>query len=337
MFHKNCLIKAIFLLLPYSIFSANTFMNPLLATGPDPWVLKVNNTYYHTHTMWNHIELYKTHEMSEIGQTQPMAIWWPPKTGPYSTDIWAPEIHYINGKFYIYFAAADENGKNNRCWVIENDGPDPMNTNWTMKGKVYDINNDEWALDPDSFEYQGKRYFVWAGIPGNTGIGHIFIASMSNPWTLSSSRVSLSQPTYDWEDNGYPTNEGPEGLISPNGQLFIVYSASGCNTDDYCLGLLILTPGGDPLNANDWTKFSKPVFTKSPGNGAYGPGHNGFFKSLDETEDWIIYHANNHTNQGCGGLRNPRIQKFTWGTNGLPNFGIPVPIQTPIPKPSGET
>jgi len=34
------------------------------------------------------------------------------------------------------------------------------------------------------------------------------------------------------------------------------------------------------------------VFQRSNTNGVYGPGHNGFFKSPDGTEDWIVYQAN---------------------------------------------
>lgn len=160
---------------------------------------------------------------------------------------------------------------------------------------------------------------------------------MSNPWTVNSSRTLLSKPTYGWERIGIAVNEGPEALISPKGNLFLTYSAGGCGTDDYSLGLLSLQPNGDPLNASHWNKSSTPVFVKNPQGGAFGPGHNGFFKSLDETEDWIIYHAKNQTNQGCGDLRNPRIQKINWSNMDTPIFGTPVAIETPIPKPSGET
>ncbi|MEJ7661106.1 MAG: family 43 glycosylhydrolase [Hymenobacter sp.] len=62
---------------------------------------------------------------------------------------------------------------------------------------------------------------------------------------------------------------------------------------------------------------------------AYGPGHNGFFKSKDGSEDWLVYHANNLVGQGCGDSRNPRIQKFTWNADDTPNFGTPVAINKP--------
>ncbi len=118
--------------------------------------------------------------------------------------------------------------------------------------------------------------------------------------------------------------------------MFLVYSASGCWTDDYALGLLTLKEGGDPLNASDWTKTPAPVFTKKPSGSAFGPGHSSFFKSADGTEDWILYHANSTAGQGCGDARNPRMQKFTWNADGTPNFGEPVSINTGIKKPSGE-
>ena len=115
---------------------------------------------------------------------------------------------------------------------------------------------------------------------------------MENPWTLKSARVQISLPQYDWEKRGSSVNEGPEALISPSGEAFIVYSGSNCATDDYGLGLLRLKANGDPLNPADWTKSAAPVFQKAFNNNVFGPGHNGFFKSKDGTEDWIVYHAN---------------------------------------------
>ncbi len=146
----------------------------------------------------------------------------------------------------------------------------------------------------------------------------------------------LSRPTYEWEKHGDPdVNEGPE-ILKRNGKVFVIYSASGCWTDDYALGMLTMNETGNPLEAASWTKSASPVFTKSAEGGVFGPGHNGFFQSPDGSEDWIIYHANPRSDQGCGDLRSPRMQKFTWNADGTPNFGKPVAIYTLLPKPSGE-
>jgi len=125
-------------------------------------------------------------------------------------------------------------------------------------------------------------------------------------------------------------------LMNSQGNLFITYSASGCWTDNYCLGLLSLKENGDPMNASDWNKTATPVFNTFASGGAFSPGHNSFFKSRDGTEDWILYHANSTAGQGCGNSRSPRMQKFTWNVDGTPNFGIPVSINVTLKKPSGE-
>jgi GH43 family beta-xylosidase len=116
----------------------------------------------------------------------------------------------------------------------------------------------------------------------------------------------------------------------------LIYSASGCWTDDYALGMLTLKDGGDPLIAGDWTKSPTPVFSKNVSGSVYGPGHNSFFKSKDGTEDWILYHANSASGKGCTDARAPRMQKFTWNQDGTPNFGTPVNMFTNITKPAGE-
>lgn len=316
-----------------------TFTNPLLSSGPDPWVIKKDTFYYYTQTLGNRIGLWRTKKMSELKNAQTFTAWLPPATGSYSHDLWAPEIHYINNKWYIYFAADDGNNITHRMYVLENASADPTTDTWVFKGKVADPNADKWAIDGSVFDYGGKLYFIWSGWQGDVdGRQDIFIAPMSDPITISGNRVLISSPTNSWEKFGGPTyvNEGPEAIKNPSGKLFITYSASGCWTDNYSLGLLSLNAGGDPLNASDWTKTPTPVFTQNAASMAYGPGHNSFFKSPDGTQDWILYHANCSAGQGCGDVRNPRMQPFTWNSDGTPNFGSPVQINTPIQKPSGE-
>ena len=316
-----------------------TFKNPLLSSGPDPWVIQKDTMYYYMHTLGNRLAIYSTSKMSQLSKALITPIWTPPTTGPYSKDIWAPELHYFQNKWFMYFAADDGNNDNHRIYALENDAADPTKGSWTFKGKVADTTDDRWAIDASAFEYKGKMYLIWSGWQGSVNTEQdIYIALLSDPVTLGSKRVLISAPAFDWEKMGAPpaVNEGPEALINPNGQLFLTYSASGCWTDSYCLGLLTLRPDGDPLNPADWTKSSNPVFSTQPGNGAYAPGHNGFFISRDGKQQWLLYHANASAGQGCGDARSPRMQPFTWNTDGTPNFGTPVKINSPIPKPSGE-
>ena len=319
---------------------ANTFTNPLLSSGPDPWVIQKDNSYYYTNTLGNRIALWKTTKMSDLKNAPAFTIWSAPASGANSKNIWAPELHYINNKWYVYYTAGSSSDlSTQRTFVLENSNADPLSAGWTDKGQIDDPANNYFAIDGTVLNYNSNNYFIWSGqASASDNTQRIYIAKMSDPWTLSTSRVLLSSPQYAWEMMGAPpaVNEGPETLKNSSGKVFLIYSASGCWTDDYALGMLTLKDNGDPLNAADWTKSATPVFTKKPSGNVYGPGHNGFFKSADGTEDWIIYHANSSSGQGCGDTRNPRMQKFTWNANGAPNFGEPVATGAAIQKPSGE-
>ena len=312
-----------------------TFTNPLLPSGPDPWVYQKDGFYYFLLTSGGDVRIRKTARMSELASAPVVVAWRPVAGGPNARDIWAPELHFLAGKWYIYFTAGPGNCcGGQRLWVLENASPDPTQGTWTEKGRLYTQADDYWAIDGTVFEQGGQHYLLWSGQRAHDTTQRIFIAQMRNPWTLTGPRVELSEPTYAWEKYGMvPVNEGPE-IIQHAGNTFLLYSASHCGTDYYGLGQLRMRSSADPLVASNWTKSPTPVFVQN--TNAYGPGHNGFFKSKDGREDWLIYHANSQPGQGCGDLRNPRMQKFTWNADGSPHFGQPAPINTPLPRPGGE-
>jgi GH43 family beta-xylosidase len=319
-----------------------TFTNPLFSSGADPWITWKDGFYYYTNTSGTRLVLRKGRNLSELKSAEQKTIWTPPAGAPYSKEIWAPELHSIGGKWYMYFAADTGGNKYHRMYVVENPSADPMEGTWEFRGKVSDP-TDKWAIDGSVFEYGDRLYMIWSGWEGDVdGQQNIYIASMKNPWTIEGQRVRISAPELAWETIGdlnrvevphVNVNEGPVALQN-NGKLFIVYSASGCWTDYYCLGMLTFNGKGNPLDPASWTKNPKPVFTYKPAAGVFGPGHNSFFKSPDGTESWIMYHANSATGQGCGRYRSPRAQKFTWRYDGTPDFGEPVSTDIPQVLPS---
>ncbi|RPD47077.1 glycosyl hydrolase family 43 [Hymenobacter sediminis] len=322
-----------------------TFTNPLLPAGADPWSIYHEGYYYYTHTTGRNITLWKTKSLSQLKTAPSKVVWTPPATGPNSRDIWAPELHHIGGKWYLYYAADAATNQTHRLWVLENSSPDPMQGTWVDKGQVRDITN-KWAIDGSVFENNGQLYFVWSGWEGDdNGRQDIYLARLKNPWTVDGPRLKVSTPVYAWERNGdlnnpqdpphVDVNEGPEVLRHGN-KLFLIYSASGCWTDFYALGMLTASADSDLLQPGSWAKSPTPVFQQDPANKVYAPGHNSFFKSPDGTQDWILYHANDEPGQGCGQFRTPRAQPFTWNPDGTPNFGKPIPIGQSLARPSGE-
>lgn len=316
---------------------AQTFTNPLLPSGADPWNIYKDGYYYYTCSTGRNLTIWKTKDLTELKSAEKKVIWEPPAGTMYSKELWAPELHFVNGKWYMYFAADDGSNDHHRLYVVENPSADPMQGEWTFKGQVTDESN-KWAIDVTVFENRGELFICWSGWEGDkNGMQNIYIAEMSNPWTIGSKRVKLSSPTYKWETNsgiGVLVNEGPE-ILKHDNKLFLIYSASGCWTDFYALGMLSASDKSDLLDPLSWKKSAEPVFSQNPENGIYAPGHNSFFKSPDGKEDWILYHANANPGDGCGGKRAPRVQKFTWKTDGTPDFGVPLKDGVVLEKPSG--
>jgi GH43 family beta-xylosidase len=321
-----------------------TFTNPLLPAGPDPWVTYQDGFYYYTNSTGNRIELWKTKTMPGLGVAPHKTIWRPPLNTAYSKEIWAPELHFLQGKWYIYFAADDGHNPQHRLFVLENSSRDPLEGDWIFKGRVGDEAN-KWAIDASVFENKGQLYMIWSGWEAdNNGQQNIYIAKMKDPYAITGERVKLSSPEFEWEkfgdlnNDGNPrhvnVNEGPE-ILKHGDKLFLIYSASGCWTDHYALGMLTINSSANLMDPKSWLKSTKPVFETSAGNSVYAPGHNSFFKSPNGKEDWIIYHANPKPGCGCGGQRSPRMQKFTWKDDGSPDFGIPVKTGAPMAVPAG--
>jgi GH43 family beta-xylosidase len=336
------LLCAFFTTVPVSVQKSFTFNNPLLSAGADPWCIYKDGYYYYMHTTGNRLELWKTKNMALLSKAAHKTIWRPSASGPCSKDIWAPEIHFLKGKWYVYFAADDGDNQHHRMYVVENDAADPMEGTWVLKGKIAD-ESDKWAIDGSVFEHKGQLYMIWSGWEGDrNGQQNIYIAGMKDPLTITGPRVMISSPSYDWEKQGnlndpntphLNVNEGPE-ILKHGNKLFLVYSGSACWTDNYTLGMLVADSIRNLLDANTWKKWPEPVFKQSPENGVYAPGHNSFFTSPGGGENWILYHANDHPGDGCGGKRSPRMQQFTWKKDGSPDFGVPFPANKLIKAPS---
>jgi len=252
-----------------------------------------------------------------------------------SWHIWAPELHRIDGRWYLYFAA----GRADAIWairmyVLENASPDPFEGEWVEKGQIR-TRWDTFSLDATTFEHEGVRYLAWAqkdpGIEGNT---NLYLAKMDTPWSITGPEVRLSKPDLEWEQIRFLVNEGPAVLIR-NGRVFMTYSASGTDAN-YSMGMLTADADADLLDPASWAKSPRPVLATWSPAGQYGPGHNSFTTSLDGKTDILVYHARSYREIEGDPLNNPdrhtRAQPLTWRPDGTPDFGVPV-ADGPLPRP----
>ncbi len=308
---------------------ANTFTNPVAASGADPWVIQHDGDYYYCQSRRNGIYVKKVSRLENLGVSEWSRVWSPPRGTEYSRNLWAPELHYLRGKWYLYVAADDGDNANHRMYVLEGTTQDPREP-FEFRGKIA-APTDRWAIDGTVLQMPGDRlYFVWSGWEGTDNVAqNLYIAPMSDPMTISGERVCISRPEHDWEKIGQPwVNEGPEALWNGD-KLFLIYSASGSWGDNYCLGQLTWT-GGDVLNPDSWVKKSSPVFAST--KEVISPGHASFVTAGDGKENWIVYHVAKFP--GAGWNRQVHLQPFTWHADGTPNFGVPTPAGVPLPCPT---
>ena len=266
------------------------YNNPIVLQRADPWVLKVDGEYYFTGSdpEYNCIAIRHASTINDLQKAPETVVWRKHESGPASIYIWAPELHRINGAWYIYFAGAATDFETSglpthRMFVLENTDDDPTSDNWVEKGQIV-TPVDSFSLDATTEVIDGVQYLVWAQKdPAIEGNSNLYIAKMTNHWTLESEPVMLTKPEYDWECIDFLVNEGPAFLFHEN-KIYITYSASGTGVP-YAVGLLTADRGSDLLDKASWTKSPVPVFKTCAEHGQYGPGHNSFTKSEDGADN----------------------------------------------------
>ncbi|MEE1754005.1 glycoside hydrolase family 43 protein [Streptomyces sp. SP18CS02] len=310
--------------------AAARYANPLVPHRADPHIHRhTDGHYYFTATApeYDRIVLRRSRTLRGLTGAAESVIWKKHTSGEMGAHIWAPEIHHIDGTWYVYFAAAPaEDVWKIRMWVLANPGRDPFKGTWTEKGSITTA-WDTFSLDATTFTHGGSRYLAWAqhepGMDNNTGV---FLSRMANPWTLTGPQIRLTTPEYDWECVGFKVNEGAS-VIQRNGRVFMTYSASATDSN-YCMGLLTADTRSDLMDPASWTKSPTPVFTSNDATKQYGPGHNSFTVAEDGRTDVLVYHARQYKEIGGDPLNDPnrhtRIQRLGWKADGTPDFGIPV-------------
>lgn len=309
------------------------YNEPWILQRADPYIYRhTDGTYYFTASIpeYDCIFLRKSNTLEGLAQAEETIVWKKHESGPMSYHVWAPELHYLFGKWYIYFAAgeADDVWKI-RPYVLECSDEDPITGTWVEKGKMQCADEDEFSfrafsLDATVFENKGKYYCVWAEKVGvGRQISNLYIAEMESPCKLKTVQVLLTTPDYDWERHGFWVNEGP-AVLKKNGKIFLTYSASETGIQ-YCMGMMSVSQDADLLDPRAWKKERMPVLSSVPEKGIYGPGHNSFTRD-EQGNDICVYHARTEKEIEGNPLYNPNrhamLMKIQWDEQGNPVFKI---------------
>lgn len=317
------------------------YQNPFITERADPYITKGSDGYYYftasypaylnVDSGYDRIILRRSKTVSGLADVEEKTIWKAHTEGVMSKHIWAPEIHEIKGKWYVFFAAGEkENIWNIRPFMLSCDGNDPYNDTWTELGKVKaadgdDVSFNSFSLDMTYFEHGGKHFVIWAEIIGDSSL---FMAEINpdEPNKLLSKPILLTKPEYDWEKVNFRVNEGAS-ILKTEDKVYVFFSASGTGAE-YCMGMLYADNDSDLMDENSWTKVTSPVLETKDLVGEAGPGHNSFV--IDENgELLLIYHArpDSHLRGECGTYceeslydpcRHARIRKVKFDENGVP-------------------
>jgi len=328
----------------------DTFANPIVATeAGDPWVIRDGGRYYFTATLEPEggLWVWASPTLTGLGAApRKVRVWAAPPNGPASRQIWAPELHRLGGRWYLYFSASDGVDDHHRQYVLAARTDDPLGA-YDPPVRV-DPARERYAIDGSVLAMpDGRLFFLYCASGPENGV---YIAPMSSPTRVSGPGVRIVRGTESWEhgwrrtaggwerDPGYWV-EAPEALVH-DGRVFVAYSAGHTATPHYYVGLMTLAPGGDPMNPAAWSKRPTPIL--APTAGAYTTGHNSFTVSPDGRESWIVYHAKDRAvwggqaDTGARVVRSVRAQPFTWDADGTPRFAPAVPSGVPLRRPSGE-
>lgn len=294
-----------------------TIVNPIVEQRADPWIMRHTDGYYYfTASLpdFSGIPLRRAQTLGELTAAAEKVVWQKRSTGVMSANIWAPELHYIQGKWYLYFAAAREDAIfDHRMYVLENSSANPLEGEWVEKGQIKTW-KESFALDATTFEHENRLYYIWAQKdPEIEGNSNLYISEMENPWTLTGPQTMIATPEHTWEKVGFLVNEGP-AVMKRNGHIYVTFSASATN-HNYCVGLLRIDEKEDMLDSTHWKKYPQPILTTNESIREYGPGHNSFTTLADGT-DIIVYHARNYKEIEGDPLWDPNrhtyIRPFSW-------------------------
>lgn len=307
-------------------FIKTKYNKPFIFKRADPYVCRHRDgKYYFTASVpeYDRIELRGSSTLDGLAEADRITVWEKHPTGIMSIHVWAPELHYIEGKWFIYFAAGDRSDIwAIRPYVLECSGQDPLKDEWMERGQMQaadEFSFRDFSLDMTVFENHGKWYCVWAE-KVNVGkkISNLYIAELESPTKLATAQVLLTAPDYDWERVDFWVNEGP-AIIGHDGTLYLTYSASATGTC-YCMGMLSIPENEDLLDPRAWKKSRIPVLRTNFEKGLLGPGHNSFTKSEDGTEDIMFYHARQYDEIEGDPLYDPNRHtyrmKVAWNADG---------------------
>lgn len=305
----------------------NRYEFPVAWNKADPCICKWKDKYYfistndldHEHSVY----MREADTIPELVTAQQVKIL-DAYTYPHLVGLlWAPELHVIKGKLYIFHAGTPQGFLQERSHVmmLKENGNPMKASDWETpvpvirKDGSYLYGESGITLDMTVFEAEGKYYVCWSQRqfkPVDQGAWlYIALIDPDEPWKLITEPVLLSMPEYGWANNHTFVDEGPFALKTRD-RLYLTFSSAAVDST-YVVGLLSADPKADLLNPDNWLKENYPLLSSRSVEGEFGTGHNAYVTDEDGLV-WNTYHAR----PGVDGPRSTGIRRVHFNAEGFP-------------------
>jgi GH43 family beta-xylosidase len=287
-------------------FAQQPYTNPVVGDPQkpgggiaDPFILKWNGEYY-LYCTGDPITAYHSTDLVNWSLIGPVLSSSGKPDAWNQTDVWAPEVVYRNGKFYLYYTAAKKSDDwrvvemTRRIGVAVSDSPRgpfldslaPVTPGWGIDGHVF--------KEPDT----GEEFHFYSYLDEPRWPGAGIVVDRMLDWNKQAGQPArVARGTEAWEDkDGDPNNgslryttEGP-AVLKRHGKYYMTYSGGSWDLPTYSMAYAVsdrLVTGD--LDGPGWRKVVPPILRSTPFVEA--PGHNAIVKAPNNVDDIVAYHA----------------------------------------------
>lgn len=313
----------------------STFTNPIYPRNfPDPFVLKFRGEYWAYGTgVWRDGRWFGVLRSRDLvaweeldGAVEPLPGSWP--------CVWAPEVSYHNGTFYLYYSCGDETTMQLRVATASHPA-----------GPFHDsgrrLSAEPFAIDAHVFvDDDGARHLFYATDfldHSHVGTGTARVR-LADPLTPVGAPAPVTLPRFDWQvfDPQRATKGGVrwhtiEGsfVLKRKGRYFQMFSGGNWQNPSYGVSYAISDRLDTPA---EWSQVADgeqvtPILRTVPGL-VIGPGHNSAVRGPNNRELFCVYHRWSDD----GRARMAAIDRLDWAGERMFLIG-PTTTPQPVPLP----
>ncbi|WP_240676161.1 arabinan endo-1,5-alpha-L-arabinosidase [Botryobacter ruber] len=335
---RNLMLLCLLFLAGIAVQAQETRQNIMVH---DPVMTKQGDTYYlfstgHGISVWSSKDMKNWKPEKPVFETAP--AWAVEAVPTFRNHIWAPDISYHDGKYYLYYSVSAFGKNTSAIGVATNPTLDPSDPNfkWTDHGKVVQSypGKTNWnAIDPNIItDKKGNAYMTFGSFWGGLQLAKLskdrlsLAQSPEEFITIASQKKDPNAPNPPSIDNN-PVDAGGNAIEAPfifkKGNYYYLFAS----TDYCCKGVnssykMIVGRAKDltgPYLDKEGARLDRAGGTLLlEGNEDWhGVGHNAVYTF--DGKDYIIFHGYDANADGKPKLR---IEELKWTDKGWPEIMV---------------